>query len=71
MRQLHFYEDSCSQDNDTDDEVIEDFEYNMERLKFYEKYESTGLTDKTKKQALTKYWQMFLDPTFWDQCEEE
>lgn len=36
----------------------------MEKFRFYEKYETNGITDKNKKEELAKYWKIFLDPIF-------
>ena len=71
LRQLHFYESSCEEDNDTDEEYIEKFEFDLEKFRFYEKYESIGINEKNKVEELARYWKIYLDPVFEEYVEEE
>lgn len=64
LRQLHYYDESCEEDNDTDEETIEKFEFDLEQFRFYEKYQSKGINEKNKTQQLIRYWKIFLDPIF-------
>lgn len=48
LRQLHYYDESCEEDNDTDEETIEKFEFDLEQFRFYEKYQSKGINEKNK-----------------------
>ena len=61
LRQLHFYDTSCSEDNDTDEESIENLTIEKEKYKFYEKYERRNIDEKSKKHELRRYWQVYLD----------
>ena len=68
LRQLHFYDLSCSEDNDTDEETFEDFAFREEKFKFYEKYERRHIDEKNKWQELQNHWKLHLHP---DLMEEE
>jgi hypothetical protein len=59
LRQLYFAESSCSEDNDTDEDELDDFEEKQYRFRKDDKAILKGTHKTPLKASIKKYWDIF------------
>jgi len=59
LKNLHFYESSCDEDNDTDEDEVFDREMAREKFMIYDK--QRVINEDNKKKEVTKLWKLYLD----------